>query len=111
MATVTTCDSAAEAACSEAEIRRISVLVDDLELAADLCASHRAELCEKLMALGFRVVSTRSNNRKRRAVYEAKSGAKFSAAEARAWLREQGDLEAAKGRLRQEDLDRYAAAH
>lgn len=75
----------------------------------DYCAGHADQLSEAMTFMGLRPV-VRIDGKVREA-YTTASGKQFTAAQARAWLIEQGCLEAKFGRLSKALIDQYAAAH
>ena len=77
-----------------------------------LCTSHRNLLTDAIPEFGLIPVGGRTKDAKRRTAYVGESGRPFTAAMAREWLIKRGDLAGhGAGRLRQEQIDAYAATH
>lgn len=84
-------------------------VLDSVGLKSDLCDEHTADLKDLLESKGITVHAIVDS--KPRAAHQAKSGEIFSTAQARKWLHDQGLLDRSNGRVSQELLDMYAAAH
>lgn len=95
------------------------------EYTIDLCEKHRGAFLKVITAAGMEPrkagsykslkaggpLSGRSKGSKKQREHVAASGAHFTAAEARAWLTEQGHDVRPTGRLTTEQTEAYAAAH
>lgn len=89
---------------------RLRLTWDNNQLVSYYCPSHLPEVMTGLGYLGMKPAVVIDS--KVRAMYTAASGAKFSAADARTWLREQGHLSGAVvGRLSRDHIQLYADTH
>lgn len=91
---------------------KLKVVIGDRALSGAYCSKHTDDVIGSLTLLGMELMAL--TGRKRRALYEAESGALFSMAEAREWAIEQGMREAngrTRARITNDELAAYAAAH
>lgn len=90
--------------------RSFRIVIGGRDLSGAYCPKHTEDVITYLTALGMDLAAR--TGRKRRALYQADSGALFSMAEARDWLIEQGRRAGVSaGRISKEELAEYAAAH
>lgn len=116
-----TCDwltipSVPESRCGKRAGVHHEAVYDHQRLTGDFCAQHDKLLAEALKPLGFvrdtlDPVAKAKTDWKERAAHIAASGTRFSAAEARAWLIEQGVLDNPRGRLSRAHIRMYADTH
>lgn len=112
MATAVICDRLLpEGRCGRLATARNAISWSDgAELVAmDLCDSCAEAIAERMLLEGAPPGDVRVDYKPRRA-YVAKSGRRFSAEEARAWLIEQGRA-SDRGRLSKAQLEEYGDAH
>lgn len=79
-------------------------------LRQDVCADHAVALTQALTRLGFRPTKAQVGH-SRRGAYVTASGKTFTAKEARSWLASVGEDVAPVGKLTNDQLGLYAAAH
>lgn len=101
--------------CGKEAVHSVEVKIDGKRHSlGDACADHASTLTETLAKLGLNGASTtaaRPTTRKPR-TFKAASGARFTAKDARAWLIEQGVLEAnSTGIIAKDKIKLYADAH
>lgn len=89
---------------------KFSAELGDRCFRADFCDDHRVNVERALRDIGATPEAVLVDS-KRRGAHVAKSGATFSTAEARTWLREEGLVASAHGRVSKELLQIYADAH
>lgn len=96
--------------CPEPATVRFEATLGNRRYRGDYCDGDRAGVEVLLREIGA-VAEAVMVNSKRRGLHTAKSGATFSTAEARVWLREQGLVETSRGRVSEELLQHYANTH
>lgn len=102
-------DAKTHARCGAPSVTQMNVTMRDRIFVMDLCGRCSKEEEGELIRAGARAEGANVDYKLRRA-YIAKSGASFTAEEARPWLVERG-LAKPKGRLSEEQRKLYADAH
>lgn len=97
--------------CPNTGAEPIEFTLNSIVYRAEICPGHRQELAALLGEIGLRPVAS-IHDSKRRDVLVTASGVPFTAAQARAWLVDQGiKTGAAAGRISAAHLELYAASH
>lgn len=93
---------------STTDVTPSSIVVRGHEWTLDLCSSHAKDLAGRIESIG---AVRRAEARDLERSYVSRSGSRFSAREARSWLRSNGHRVSDAGRLSKQQLSMYALNH